>query len=512
MCGVIGIIGPENNTESNQVPHYAALEAYQAMLTLQHRGQDAAGILSFDNSCSMFFSEKDLGLVSSVFEQSAIENMTGNMAIGHTRYATNGGNNRRDVQPMVMGAPFGLGMVHNGNLLNHFSLAKKLTHDMKRQLLSANDLEVLLHFWSHYLLDGEGVKEDSFSFDNIKKAAKSIFDTVNGGYAVIGLIAGEGMVAFRDPKGIRPLSIGRLKLEDGGYKYCLCSETVAMNYLGYEYMRSVAPGEVIFIDLQGKLHSAILTEPDAKAAPCMFEWVYFSAAESVVEDKSVYTARLDLGNQLAKKAKILIDNGKIDVDVVMPVPDTSRTSAISIADYLDLPYREGLIKNRYVQRSFILNTQEKREKAVELKLSPIRSEIEGKNILLVDDSVVRGTTSKRIISLLMRNGAKHVTLGITCPPLRYACYYGIDFPNGEELIANERTIEEISDWVGADRLIYLDETDLKQAIGKEDMCMACLNNEYPTDIKEASEFAAKRKITKDNDNISFLGEIRKCAS
>ncbi len=494
MCGVVGIIGPEKFQTQNAT---AAYECYRGLMALQHRGQDAAGILAYDGKTGMFACEKDLGLVASVFSKDKIEKLPGYMAIGHTRYATNGTDGKSDIQPMVTGTPFGLGMAHNGNILNYFSLSKKLVQDMRRQLLTANDLEVMMHYFGHFLVEETNgyPTEKTFAFDNIKHAARRMFETMNGGYAAIALVAGEGLVAFRDPKGIRPLVIGSRDLGGGVQSYCFASETIALTSLGYEFMRDVAPGEVVFVTKDGVFHSEIVRK-DAETAPCMFEWVYFSGAESAHEGKSVYTARLNLGKQLGLRAREAIMRGDIAPDVVMPVPDTSRPAAISVADTLKLPYREGLIKNRYIQRSFILNSQEKREQAVELKLSPIRSEIEGKHIFLIDDSIVRGTTAKKIVAMLKKYGAKDVTLGITCPPHRYGCYYGIDFPDSSTLIASGKNAEEMAAWMGASKVIYLDEEDLRQAIGLSKLCMACLNNKYPTSITEGEAFSEQRKQIK----------------
>jgi len=495
MCGIIGIVGPEQKGAggaSGALPCAAAYEAYRGLLALQHRGQDAAGILAYDSTTRMFAMGKDLGLVANVFSGEKLEKLTGEIAIGHTRYATAGTDDKRDVQPLVTGVPFGLSMVHNGNILNYFSLAKKLTEEFSRQLLTANDLEVMMHYWAHFLMEDGGIPTpQTFSFDNIKKATSRFFDTMIGGYAVLGLIAGQGLVAFRDPKGVRPLVLGSRETP-AGTVWCLASETGALTQLGYTGLRDVAPGEVVFIDMQGRMQSAIVRK-DPEITPCMFEWVYFSGAESVMDGHPVYSVRLKLGERLGIKAREAMDKGMISPDVVMPVPDTSRTAAISIAASLKLPYREGLIKNRYVARSFILNSQEKREEAVGQKLIPIPGEIEGKSIFLIDDSIVRGTTSKKIVELLMQHGAKEVTLGITCPPLRYACYYGIDFPDPAALIATGRTVEEIARFIGAKQVIYLDEEDLRQAIGVSKLCMACITGKYPTATDEATAFSAQRQ-------------------
>ncbi len=471
----------------------AAYEAYRGLLALQHRGQDAAGILSYDSTTKMFAMEKDLGLVAQVFDQKKIEKLNGFMAIGHTRYATAGGDGKRDIQPMVEGIPFGLGMVHNGNALNYYSLKEELSEKFRHQLLTGNDLEALIHYFGHFLMNGQPLPtEKTFTFENIKQATAKMFDTVIGGYAVLGLIAGQGMVAFRDPKGIRPMGLGVKENAEGVKTWCIASETIAMTYLGYTYLRDVEPGEVIFIDTACNFQSAVVKkEPDR--AHCMFEWVYFSGAESAIDHQPVYSVRLRLGERLGLKATEAIKSGEIAPDVVMPVPDTSRTAAISVADALKLPYREGLIKNRYVARSFILNNQDKREHAVELKLSPIVGEIAGKSIFLIDDSIVRGTTSMRIISMLKKHGAKEITLGITCPPIRHPCFYGIDFPDSKDLIAHNKSVEEMAEIIGVKKIIYLDEEDLRQAIGISKLCMACVNKKYPTVIAEGDHFSKERQ-------------------
>lgn len=491
MCGIIGIIGPQQ-TGSRGVSSAAAYEAYRGLLALQHRGQDAAGILTYDTFTKMFAMEKDLGLVAQVFDQKKIENLNGFMAIGHTRYATAGGDGKRDIQPMVEGIPFGLGMVHNGNALNYYQLKAELSEKFRHQLLTGNDLEALIHYFGHFLMNGDALPtEKTFTFENIKQAAGQMFETVNGGYAVLGLIAGQGMVGFRDPKGIRPMVLGSKDI-DGQKHWCISSETIAMTYLGYTYIRDIEPGEVFFIDMESNFQSAIVKK-EPERAHCMFEWVYFSGAESAIDHQTVYGARLKLGVQLGLKATAAMKSGEIAPDVVMPVPDTSRTAAISVADALKLPYREGLIKNRYVARSFILSNQDKREHAVELKLSPIVSEIAGKNIFLIDDSIVRGTTSIRLISLLKKHGAKEITLGITCPPIRYPCFYGVDFPDSKDLMAHNKTVEEMAEMIGVKKIIYLDEEDLRQAIGTTKLCMACVNKKYPTVVTEAENYARERK-------------------
>lgn len=489
MCGVIGVIGINDYRE---VPYWSAYEAYRGLLTVQHRGQDAAGILTYNKSERRFRGHKKLGLVTQAFGGEEVEKLIGHMSIGHTRYATTGSDGEADLQPMVTGFPFGLGMAHNGNLVNYHDLRKELIEKYHLELLTSNDLEIMMHLWSlEFLKIKKEEKLDKLDFKHVAAAAGRIMSKVDGGYAVVGMMGNLGMFAFRDPEGIRPLVMGEREKEDGTKDYCFVSESIALNFLGFSFVKDIAPGEVVLVTDEGKVHSEVLAKKK-KSAHCMFEWIYFSAAESSIDSKSVYSTRLKLGVELSKKIQKRIDDGKLNVDVVCPVPDTSRTASISLAESLGLPYREGLIKNRYVQRSFILNTQEARERAVELKLSPVRSEIEGKNILLVDDSIVRGTTSKQIIKLLKKFGAKDVTLAITSPPLRYGCFYGIDFPNDQDLIANGKDVKEIAKWVGATEVIYLEESDLGKCIGIEGLCMGCVNKKYPTSLEGAAEFSRRR--------------------
>ena len=492
MCGVLGVIGPETDRHSAS---WAAEECSRGLMVLQHRGQDGAGILSYDKSMG-FRREKGPGLVAHVFDQGKLTNLSGNTALGHTRYATVGSDSERDIQPMMTGFPFGVGMVHNGNLVNYHSLVKRLKKNWGIHFISGSDLEVLLYLWCQNIQKGRKGNSWDIGFEDVVLGAQGIFESAVGGYALCGIMAGVGLVGVRDPVGIRPMVLGRRKLVSGnGYDYCLSSESKALDFLGYDFIRDLSPGEVILIDEEGKVHSKVLTELP-KSRPCMFEWVYFAGAESHMADKNVYTARLGLGKFLAAKTKKMIQQGEISPDIVCPVPDTARTASIALAEELKLPYREGLIKNRYVQRSFILNSQQAREKAVEYKLSPIRSEVEGKNLLLVDDSLVRGTTAKKIVKLLKEYGAGDITLALTCPPLRYPCYYGIDFPSCSELLAANRTEKDIARWLKVNRVIYMEKQHLQKAIGVESLCTACLDNDYPTSIEEGFKFARQRYQTR----------------
>ncbi|MBL6989499.1 MAG: amidophosphoribosyltransferase [Bacteriovoracaceae bacterium] len=493
MCGIIGVVGPFSAIEKNSSSQ-ASYDVYRGLLTLQHRGQDAAGILSFDQTKKRFHHHKQAGLVANVFDKQKLEKLTGDMAIGHNRYATVGGDSQEDLQPMVTGLSHGVAMAHNGNIINYHSLASSFSDKHHMQLLTTNDVEIILNLWSKYMCE---TCDNAFDFKKAFKAVSKVFETVLGGYSVIGVVANAGLIAFCDPNGLRPLILGRKKVGENSYAYCVASETIALNFLEYEYVRDVAPGELIFIDLKGKLQSQVAVLPETGRSNCMFEWAYFSAAESTLEGKSVYGVRLELGKLLAKRVRGLIQKKLIAPDIVVPVPDTSRPAAISLAQELGIPYREALIKNRYIHRSFILDSQQKRERMIELKLSPISSEIKGKKILLVDDSIVRGTTAKRIVALLKKHGAKEITLTSACPPIRYPCFYGIDFPDSTKLLASQKEEDEIAQILGVKKVVYLAIKDLIAAIGSDKLCLACLNNSYPTSTSEGENFAKMRCATGD---------------
>lgn len=492
MCGVVGVIGPDE----------AAKEVFLGLFTLQHRGQDAAGILSYsEGEGPGFHLYKDNGLVDNVFNEEIVNRLPGRMAIGHTRYSTVGkSGSKSDIQPLVLNYPYGIGMAHNGNLVNYYELVERLRRERNRMPLTSTDLEVIENLFAEALLAQSGGMGAKLSFSQVANAVESVMKQAVGGYSVVSMIAGQGMFAFRDPKGIRPLILGRreamVKDANGSLvrkpAYCVTSELVLLSFLGYEPLGDLAAGELVFVDMEGRLERKVLS-PAQKPTPCMFEWVYFAGAESVLEGKPVYNARLNLGKGLARKIMPLLESGEMRPDIVVPVPETSRLAAISLAEEIKIPYREVLIKNRYIQRSFILNTPEKRAKAVDLKLNPVRSEIEGKNVLLVDDSIVRGTTSKRLVDLVRRAGAKEVYFVSTCSPIRHPCYYGIDFPSPEELIATGRDERQIAQALNADRVIYLDQDSIREAIGLQSLCMACLDGNYPTDISAGLAFREKRK-------------------
>lgn len=500
MCGIVGLIGTPD----------AAREAFLGLTTLQHRGQDAAGILSYDpnGEAAGFHRVKNIGLVESVFTRENMATLTGNMALGHARYSTVGRGDVVDVQPFLMNYPFGLGMVHNGNLVNTQELAEELRTKYRRRLLTHSDTEVVLNLFADGL--ARASHEAELTFDHVCEAVREVFQRVNGSYSIITTVADYGLIAFRDPNGIRPLVWGKRKAEGpgsspSGEAHMLASESVALSFLGYETVRNIEPGEVIFIDMKGNVHTRVVDHRASRH--CMFEWVYFASPESVIDGVPVYGSRIHLGKKLARLLKREMQQRGIEPDIIVPIPETSRIAAIALAEELGIPYREVLIKNRYIKRTFILDSQEKRQKAVNLKLSPVRSEIEGKKVLLMDDSIVRGTTSKKIIELVRQAGAQSVYLVSTCPPIQHPCFYGIDFPNESELVASRRSMAEIEKALGADAVIYQDAEGLKQSIldaGEQDAersggkfrpfnpCTACLDGKYPTDVSCGKSLAAAR--------------------
>lgn len=493
MCGIVGIIGSPD----------AAREAFLALTTLQHRGQDGAGILTVDSDG--FHSVKNLGLVESIFTRENMRSLTGGLCVGHTRYATSGRGDLGEVQPFLLTYPYGLGLVHNGNVVNKEVLASELRRAHRRSLSTRSDSEVVLN----WLAVGLSQPSGGSLFDQICEAVAGIHARANGSYSICTLIADQGLLIFRDPLGLRPLVLGRKSVTargpgslPTGEAWMAASESVALGFNGYDVVGEVAPGEVVFVDLAGVVHRRVLASAEKKPhRPCMFEWVYFASPESTMDGIPVYGSRIQLGKKLSGLVRERLAAKGVTPDMVVPVPETSRISGVALAEELGIPYREVLIKNRYIKRTFILDSQDKRESAVNLKLSPVKSEIQGKKILLVDDSIVRGTTSKRLIELVRRAGAKEVYFVSTCPPIRHPCYYGIDFPSGKELIAHERELAEIERELGADAVIYLDLAGLRRAlldaVTKADsnlqFCMACLDGQYPTDVAVGKSFADARE-------------------
>ncbi len=446
MCGIVGIVGKS--------PVNQAL--YDSLTVLQHRGQDAAGILTCDGD--QIYLHKSNGLVSDVFRTRHMLGLIGEMGIGHVRYPTAGSSSSAEAQPFYVNSPYGIALAHNGNLTNAAELKEDLFREELRHINTRSDSEILLNVFASELHQrGKKVRCDA---DDLFAAVKKVHKRCRGGYAVVMLIIGYGVVAFRDPFGIRPLMIGKRKT-DKGVEYMVASESVAMDALGFERMRDVEPGEAVYIDSKGNFSSKQCAEKPVYA-PCIFEYVYFARPDSIIDGISVYKARLRMGNLLAKKiARTFPDH---DIDVVIPIPDTSRTSALELANRLGVTYREGFIKNRYIGRTFIMPGQAQRQKSVRQKLNAINLEFKGKTVLLVDDSIVRGTTSKQIIQMAREAGAKRVYFASASPPVRYPNVYGIDMPTASELIGHNRNEEEIAAKIGADRLFYQDLEDLIKAV------------------------------------------------
>jgi len=442
MCGIVGI-----SAESN-----VAAEIYDSLLMLQHRGQDAAGITVCDQNDKLS-SRKSMGYVRDVFQQQHMEKLIGNYGIGHVRYPTAGGNGKEFAQPMYVNSPYGISLAHNGNLTNAKQLSNELFHAEMRHLKTDSDSEVLLNIFAHEL----GKQREIYpTAEHIFKAVSKTHIRCDGAYAVLALITGHGLLAFRDNNGIRPLSIGIRKGKNRD-EYIIGSEDALFISLGFTKLRDVDPGEAVFIDKNGELFSQQCADNPIKR-PCIFEYVYFSRPDSNIDEISVYKARMRMGKKLAEQIKKTKPDH--DIDVVIPIPDSSTIAAHELAVDLDVPYREGFVKNRYIGRTFIMPYQEERKKSVRRKLNILDLEFQGKNVLLVDDSIVRGTTSKKIIEMARDAGANKVYFASAAPAIKYQNLYGIDMPATSELIASNRTNEEVAKEINADWLIYQTLEDL----------------------------------------------------
>jgi len=473
MCGILGIVG---KNPVNQL-------LYDGLLVLQHRGQDAAGIVTCDGNT--FFMHKNNGLVKDVFQTRHMRSLVGNAGIAHVRYPTAGSSSAAEAQPFYVNSPFGIVLGHNGNLTNSAQLKSEMFRQDLRHINTSSDSEVLLNVLAHEIekTAHEAVLNTDMAFD----AVAGVHRRCKGAYAVVAMIANFGLLAFRDPFGIRPLVIGKSETEKGA-EYIVASESVALDVLGFKMVRDVEPGEAIFIDMDGNFYSRQCA-PNAKLNPCIFEYVYLARPDSVIDGVSVYQTRLDMGASLAEKIKREWADKKIDV--VIPIPDTSRPSALQLGIALGLDYREGFIKNRYIGRTFIMPGQELRKKSVRQKLNPIGIEFNGKNVLLVDDSIVRGTTSQQIVQMARDAGANKVYFASAAPPVRFPNVYGIDMPSRDELLATDRTDEEICKEIGADDLIYQDLDALVNDIklsnpNIENFDCSCFDGKYVTgDINQA---------------------------
>jgi amidophosphoribosyltransferase len=471
MCGIVGVV---SNAPVNQL-------IYDALLLLQHRGQDAAGIVTQQER--KFFMHKAKGMVRDVFRTRNMRSLPGNCGLGQVRYPTAGNAfSEEEAQPFYVNAPFGIVLVHNGNLTNAHALKSELFLTDHRHINTESDSEVLLNVLAHEI--ERTTRGAALQPHDLFTAVRQVHKRVKGSYAVIALIAGHGVLAFRDPFGIRPLCMGH----NAEGNVVVASESVALEGTSHQFDRNVQPGEAVFIDLQGKVHAQQCAEaPTLK--PCIFEFVYLARPDSVMDGISVYQARLNLGETLAKRVVSTVPPSEIDV--VIPIPESSRPSAAQLAQLLGLPYREGFVKNRYVGRTFIMPGQAVRKKSVRQKLNVIASEFKGRNVLLVDDSIVRGTTSQEIVQMARDAGARKVYMASAAPPVRYPNVYGIDMPTSSELVAHNRTVEEIRQIIGCDALIYQDVDAMKKAVGSLNKNLAgfdasCFDGIYVTgDITDA---------------------------
>ena len=449
---------------------------YDALTVLQHRGQDAAGIVTFGDDGLRV--RKSNGLVRDVFRHRHMLRLTGNVGMGHVRYPTAGGSQASEAQPFYVNSPYGICLAHNGNLTNHDELAEHLKVKDRRHLNTGSDSEVLLNVFAHELqIRSSGSLRPEQVFD----AVEAVHRRCSGGYAVVAMIIGFGIVAFRDPHGIRPLIMGKRGAAEGD-EYMVASESVALDVLQFDVLRDVKPGEAVFIENAGVLHSREYSGR-VRHAPCIFEFVYFARPDTIMDKLSVYKARLRMGEELA--GKIVREWPDHDIDVVIPIPDTSRTAAAQVAQHLGVKYREGFIKNRYIGRTFIMPGQAERAQSVRRKLNAIDLEFRNKNVLLVDDSIVRGTTSRQIIHLAREAGARRVYFASAAPPVAYPNVYGIDMPAAGELIANGRSVAEIQKLIGADRLIYQDLHGLIRSVRHDNSDIAefdtsCFSGQYIT--------------------------------
>jgi amidophosphoribosyltransferase len=468
MCGIIGIVG---TTE-------VASALYDGLTVLQHRGQDAAGIVTVDGAHLRL--HKGNGLVRDVFNQGSMSRLRGHIGIGHCRYPTAGSDNADEAQPFYVNSPYGIAFAHNGNLVNTEALRREMFQDDRRHINTDSDSEVLLNVLAHELQIQDRM---ALTPDQIFKAVAGVHARARGGYACLALIQGYGLLAFRDPHGIRPLVLGE-RVTPEGREYAVASESVAFDVLGFKRVRDVAPGEAVYITVDGQLHARRCAE-GAVHAPCIFEYVYLARPDSMIEDVSVYKARLRMGEKLAQK--IMRECPDHGIDAVIPIPDTARTAASSLANVLGVPFREGFVKNRYVGRTFIMPGQGDRVKSVRRKLNAIDLEFRNKTVLLVDDSIVRGTTSKQIIQMARDAGAKKVYFASAAPPVRYPNVYGIDMPSASELVAAGKSEKEVEQLLGADWLIYQNLDDLVWAVqdGNEELKQfdtSCFSGEYVTGL------------------------------
>ncbi|WP_290653689.1 amidophosphoribosyltransferase [Aquisalimonas sp.] len=472
MCGIIGMVaqGPVNQA------------IYDGLTVLQHRGQDAAGIMTWEDG--RLYLRKRNGLVRDVFRTEHMIQLRGHIGIGHVRYPTAGCASNAEAQPFYVNSPYGISLAHNGNLINAEELKRELFLEDLRHINTGSDSEILLNVFAHELASPGKLR---ISEDEIFAAVAGVYRRCKGGYAAVAMINGYGMLAFRDPHGIRPVCFGQRDTPEGP-EYLVASESVAMDTLGFRLIRELDPGEAIFVTLDGHLYTRQCAVAPMNR-PCLFEYVYLARPDSIIDNVAVYKARLRMGQRLAAKIERVWPDH--DIDVVIPVPDTSRTSGLEMAQHLGVKYREGFIKNRYIGRTFIMPGQMQRQKSVRQKLNPIGLEFKGKNVMLVDDSIVRGTTCGQIIEMAREEGARKVYFASAAPPVRYPNVYGIDMPSAGELIAHGRSEDDVARLIGADRLVYQDLDDLVQAVQQGNRRLrgfdaSCFDGEYVTgDVTKA---------------------------
>jgi amidophosphoribosyltransferase len=499
MCGIIGVVA--HGTVNQAI--------YDGLTVLQHRGQDAAGIITSDGQ--RLHLRKSNGLVRDVFHTRHMLRLQGNMGIGHVRYPTAGCESSAEAQPFYVNSPYGISLAHNGNLTNAEKLKQELFREDLRQINTDSDSEVLLNVLAHEL---QRFAKLQMEVGDIFNAVAGVHKRCRGAYAAVAMITGYGIVAFRDPFGIRPLVYGKRETA-AGPEYMAASESVALDVLGFDLLGDVAPGEAIFISLDGNIHRQQCAE-NPLMSPCIFEYVYLARPDSIIDNVSVYKARLRMGEKLANKIRRVWPDH--DIDVVIPIPDTSRTSAMQLAYNLGIKYREGFIKNRYIGRTFIMPGQQQRKKSVRQKLNAIDLEFSGKNVMLVDDSIVRGTTSSQIIEMARDAGARKVYFASAAPPVRHPNVYGIDMPNSDELIAHGRTDEEVCSEIGADWLVFQDLDDLVEAVKKGNAVINTfdasvftgeyitgdIGDDYLSDLQASRSDAAKHGRRKRDDEVIDL--------
>jgi len=511
MCGILGLLLADEDAFVNQM-------LFDGLTVLQHRGQDSAGIVTSHGG--RLHLRKDNGLVKDVFHTHHMVELRGNVGLGHVRYPTAGSSSCAEAQPLYTNFPFGVCVAHNGNLTNTDELTVLVRDKLRRHVNTDSDSELLLNLFADSLVSGKGEILagaecgkgcDQGTIDAIFSACETVMNACKGGYAGMYLINGIALVGIRDPNGIRPIVYGSRKsskVDKDGVQlddYCMASESVAVDTLGFNLVRDIAPGEAIIITMDGKLHTKVcIPQEQIKLTPCIFEHVYFARPDSIMDGISVYESRLKMGEKLAYKVMERYPNH--DIDVVIPIPDTSRTSAVQAAYILGRPYREGFIKNRYIARTFIMPGQETRKKSVRLKLNTIKSEFAGRNVLLVDDSIVRGTTATEIIQMARDAGANKVYLTSAAPPIRFPNIYGIDIPTRHELIAYERNEEQIAEKLGCDWVVYQDLSDLEDAVRESSGSTAdqayetsCFSGEYVTGEKIDSDYFAKLQALRSDD-------------